>query len=466
MGIQKDEKPPKKTIPKDVGVEKSIGLPEMSLPESYSNVITPIEVADRLDWTEDSKWPQPKWLSEENLSNAPEKTYRHHYLTLLRSRYWRLEGDFRTFYNNYYNSGKVDFVVARRLIDTLLMSKRMLENDNCDLVGARDLLGVAEQFMVSLYPMHIAKQRAQVLASKLFSENESLSKKLSDTISDEQFKTGELSALLSEITDNYNQQDRDNLIVNSLQVSKLENLVRYGKIVLVLLFITLPLIMSYDAAIWKGSIFEIGKKQENLEIKRTVIAKPIQKTIKTDAGQDSIITEIETTVTDSPQMNIEGPQMLEKEITKVGEKGNEKEVVLEKAMPESMPQGQHWKKWLMILAIGILGGVGAFFSGLMGIRKNKIQLADYQESMTNYLLRIIIGAMASMILFVFITWNAIPGVVFTSAGGILFIAFLSGFSESFFLKQLGVDEGDGSTITMQSGATAPASVTPVQEGNN
>jgi hypothetical protein len=457
MGIQKDEKPPKKNIPKDIGIEKSIGIPEMSLPESYSNIITPIEVTDRLEWTEDSKWAQPKWLSEENLSNTPTKTYRHHYLTLLRSRYWRLEGDFRTFYNNYYNSGKVDFVVARRLIDTLLMAKRMLENDNCDLVGARDLLGVAEQFMVSLYPMHIAKQRAQVLATKLLSENESLSKKLSDTINDEQFKSGELSALLSEITDNYNQQDRDNLIVNSLQVSKLENLVRYGKIVLLLLFITLPFIMSFDASIWKGSIFEIGKKQENLEIKRTVIAKPIQKTIKTDSGQDSVITEMETTVTDSPRTTLEGTQMLEREIVKDGEK----EVVIEKAMP----QGQHWKKWLMILAIGILGGVGAFFSGLMGIRKNKIQLADYQESMTNYLLRIIIGAMASMILFVFITWNAIPGVVFTSAGGILFIAFLSGFSESFFLKQLGVDESDGSTVTMQSGATAPASVTPVQEGN-
>ena len=37
-----------------------------------------------------------------------------------------------------------------------------------------------------------------------------------------------------------------------------------------------------------GSIFEIGKKQEHLEIKRTVIAKPIQKTIKTDAGQDRL----------------------------------------------------------------------------------------------------------------------------------------------------------------------------------
>lgn len=464
MGIQKDEKPPKKNLPKDIGVEKTIGLPDMNmgLPEGDRNAITPIEVVDRRDWTEDSKWVQPKWLSEENLSNTPSKTYRHHYLTLLRSRYWRLEGDFRTFYNNYYNSGKVDFVVARRLIDTLLMAKRMLENDNCDLVGARDLLGVAEQFMVSLYPMHIAKQRAQVLATKLLTENESLSRKLSDTISDEQFKTGELSALLSEITDNYNQQDRDNLIVNSLQVSKLENLVRYGKIVLLLLFITLPFIMSFDASIWKGSIFEIGKKQENLEIKRTVIAKPIQKTIKTDAGQDSIITEIETTVTDSPQTTLDGPRMLEREIVKDGDKGGEKEVVIEKAMP----QGQHWKKWLMILAIGILGGVGAFFSGLMGIRKNKIQLADYQESMTNYLLRIIIGAMASMILFVFITWNAIPGVVFTSAGGILFIAFLSGFSESFFLKQLGVDEGDGSTVNMQSGATAPASVTPAQEGNN
>jgi hypothetical protein len=459
MGIQKDEKPPKKNIPKDPGDERTIGMPEMSFPQAETNTIMPIEVADKLDWTQDTKWPQPKWLSEENLSNAPLKTYRYHYLTLLRSRYWRLEGDFRTFYNNYFNSGKVDFVVSRRLIDTLLMAKRMLENDNCDLVSARDLLGVAEQFMVSLYPMHIAKQRAQVLASKLAFDNETLSKKLSDTISDEQFRNGELPALLSEITDTYNQKDRDNLILNSLQVSKLENLLRYGKIVLVLLFITLPLIISFDASIWKGSIFEIGQKQEKVEMKRMVIAKPIQKTIRTESGQDSVITEIETTVTDSPPAMLEVPQIVEKDIVKSGENGIEKEIIMDKPLP----QGQHWKKWLIVLAVGILGGVGAFFSGLMSIRKNKIQLMDYQESMINYLLRIIIGAMASMILFVFVSWNAIPGVVFTSAGGILFIAFLSGFSESFFLKQLGVDESDGGTINIQSGATAPASVTPVQD---
>ena len=53
MGIQKDEKPPKKNLPKDIGVEKTIGLPDMNmgLPEGDRNAITPIEVVDRRDWT-------------------------------------------------------------------------------------------------------------------------------------------------------------------------------------------------------------------------------------------------------------------------------------------------------------------------------------------------------------------------------------------------------------------------------
>jgi hypothetical protein len=456
MGINREVKP-KKNLPKDSGEERGISLPPENLDvSSGAPQILPIEVADRLDWTEEGKWTLPKWLNEDNPSNQPTKTYQHHYLTLLRSRYWRLESDFRTFYNNYYNSGQVDFVVARRLIDTLLMSKRMLENDSCDLVAARDLLGVSEQFMVTLYPKHIAKQRAQVLASKLLTEDETLSKRLTETISDDQFKSGDLTALLSEITDNLNQKDRDNLIVNSLQVTKLENLVRYGKWAVLFLFISLPLIMSFDPALWKGSIFEIEKvkKQEIIELKRTVVSKPIEKIVKSDSGQDSIIMSVETKVTDSPETTISRAiQNTEGGTTDVAE------------MEKPSMEGQQYKKWFLLLAIAILGGVGAFFSGLMGLRKNRIQLADYQESMTNYLLRIIIGAMASMILFLFITWNAIPGVVFTNAGGILFAAFFVGFSESFFLKKLGVDEDSQGTANIQSSATAPASVVGVQEGD-
>jgi hypothetical protein len=460
MGIQKDEHP-KKNVPKDGGEERGINIPlaNISLPED--SIITPVEVADRLDWTNESMWVQPKWLNEENLSTKPSKTYRHHYLTLLRSRYWRLEGDFRTFYNNYYHSGQVDFVVSRRLIDTLLMAKRMLESDTCDLVGARDLLGIAEQFMVSLYPKHIAKQRAQVLASNLLLENNDLSMRLTNAIGDEQFKSGELTALLSEITDTFNKKDRDNLIVNSLQVTKLENLVRYARIALIFLILTLPLILFFDPLLWKGSIFEMVPKQEKMEIKRTVIAKPIQKTIKTDAGLDSVITEIETIVTDSPRvanspdLNIENRQITTVENGTINESEQLKEL---SDLEKPFSQTHHWKKWLVILAIGILGGVGAFFSGLMSIRKSKIQLADYQESMTNYQLRILIGAMAAMILFVFISWNVIPGIVFTNLGGILFVSFLAGFSESFFLKKLGVDDEQDSNISVQTGATAPASV--------
>ena len=459
MALDDSEKPKKKNTSQDAH-DKSITIPPdqmadivlsvditqeaVVLPPIQKRKIIPIEVKDRLEWTEEDHWQQPKWLKGESLNDKPNKTYRQFMLTLLRSRYWRMEGDFRTFYNNYYNSGQIDFVVARRLIDTLQLSKKMLENENCDLVGARDLLGVAEQYLVSLYPEHIARERGQVLAAKLTMQNNSLGNGLVMRINAANYGAGNLSALLSEITDTLNQQDRDNLILNSLQVSKLENLVQYGKYALFFLLLTLPFILKFDPALWKGSIFEVVSKAEKMEIKRTVINKPVEKVVKTANGQDSVISEMETTVTDSPELA---------QTRIITESGDNKESQISDK-PEL--RGQHWKKWLVNLAVAILGGVGAFFSGLMGIRKNKIQLADYEESMTNYGLRVIIGAIASMILFVFISWEVVPGVTFTNAGGILFVAFLAGFSESFFLKKLGVDDEDAGQNSVQSSMTAPA----------
>ena len=78
--------------------------------------------------------------------------------------------------------------------------------------------------------------------------------------------------------------------------------------------------------------------------------------------------------------------------------------------------------------------------------KNKqIQLNDYEESMSNFLLRPIIGGMAALILFIFLSWNVLPGVVFTNIGSVLFAAFLAGFSERYFLRVLNVDE-EGKTL--------------------
>jgi hypothetical protein len=474
-----DKEPPKgnkhkHNPPQDSGEERSItltpdelaaanqaadsGQKSISLPPDSTRGFKPLEVADRFEWTKESNWTPPNWLNDEGLTNISKKSYRQYKLTLLRSMYWRLEGDFRTYYNNYYNSGLVDFVVARRLIDTLMLAKKTLERDNCDLVGARDLIGIAEQYMVSLYPKHIAKQRGQVLASKLEYVNLSLSRKLTVIIGDDsKYNTGDLNALLSEITDNLNKQDRDNLISNSLQVTKLENLVKYGKYAVLFLIFTLPFIIKFDADIWKGSIFELRpEKPKNIEIKRIVTSEPKVRKIVTADGKDSTITDLNLTIKDDTFTNAEkvvledlkGPNNQDENQNK---ESDNKPQIAQRSLFE-----EYLLKWGINLAIAILGAVGAFFSGLISLRKSRIQLSDYEESMTNYSLRIIIGAVAAMILFVFISWNIIPGLAFTSAGGILFFCFLAGFSERYFLDKLGVEAGEDGSTSVKANMTAPA----------
>ena len=68
-----------------------------------------------------------------------------------------------------------------------------------------------------------------------------------------------------------------------------------------------------------------------------------------------------------------------------------------------------------------------------------------------------IGGMAALILFIFLSWNVLPGVVFTNIGSVLFAAFLAGFSERYFLRVLNVDEeGKTSPSIANTSVSAPA----------
>ena len=83
---------------------------------------TPVLNEDMSKWCDEAAWPNPKWLNSAFFLKRKSKNSQQYLLTLLRSRYFRIEGDFRTFFNNYYNSPKMDFVVARRIIAMLEMS--------------------------------------------------------------------------------------------------------------------------------------------------------------------------------------------------------------------------------------------------------------------------------------------------------------------------------------------------------
>jgi hypothetical protein len=95
--------------------------------------------------------------------------------------------------------------------------------------------------------------------------------------------------------------------------------------------------------------------------------------------------------------------------------------------------------WILMFTAGAFGAVGAFFSNLLSIQNTKTKLTDFQESLKNSLLKLNIGALAAMILFTFLTWQIIPGVELKNAGSLVFLAFIAGFSERFFLNLLSIN---------------------------
>lgn len=92
--------------------------------------------------------------------------------------------------------------------------------------------------------------------------------------------------------------------------------------------------------------------------------------------------------------------------------------------------------WLSGAAVALFGAAGGFLSGLLQARATTVSTADYQDSVLRLELRPIVGATIAIVLFVLLSWGIVPGVAITSGGSFLLLAFLSGFSERYFLRLL------------------------------
>jgi hypothetical protein len=117
-----------------------------------------------------------------------------------------------------------------------------------------------------------------------------------------------------------------------------------------------------------------------------------------------------------------------------------------------------WVPPLCVLLVGMLGG---FLSGLLQARSSRVSLADYQESMLKLFLRPVVGGLISLVLFALLSWKMLPAIDTTSAGSFLLAAFLSGFSERYFLRLLDADE-DGSQSAPVATVTGSPGPKPVQ----
>jgi hypothetical protein len=98
------------------------------------------------------------------------------------------------------------------------------------------------------------------------------------------------------------------------------------------------------------------------------------------------------------------------------------------------------KAWLTqtvsALAIAAVGAVGGIFSGLISTRDSSTTLDEYRTSMLKLALKPMVGAIASVTLYLMLSWQILTGVKVTNGGTFLLVGFLAGFSERYFLRLL------------------------------
>jgi hypothetical protein len=105
-------------------------------------------------------------------------------------------------------------------------------------------------------------------------------------------------------------------------------------------------------------------------------------------------------------------------------------------------QNEFWRPWFVAFCMAIFGVGGAFFSSLMKVQSTRSSLSDFQEKQKDSQLKLAVGAIAALIMFIFLSWQIIPGIELKNAGSFLFLAFIAGFSERYFLRLLNIeDEG-------------------------
>jgi hypothetical protein len=121
----------------------------------------------------------------------------------------------------------------------------------------------------------------------------------------------------------------------------------------------------------------------------------------------------------------------------------------------------------LVLAAGglsLVGAVGGIISGMFTVRDGRAILAEYRTSMWKLALKPLVGAVAALTLYLFLSSQIIEGVNVSNPGLYIVSAFFAGFSERYFLRVLRAQESKagglpgGSVDAVAGTATAPTMV--------
>jgi hypothetical protein len=100
--------------------------------------------------------------------------------------------------------------------------------------------------------------------------------------------------------------------------------------------------------------------------------------------------------------------------------------------------------FLVLAALGLaaIGAAGGVISGMLKVRDSRASLTSYRTSLFNLALKPLAGAVAAVLLYIFLSWDIIKGIEVTSPGVFVLTAFLAGFSERYFLRVVKATENE------------------------
>lgn len=98
--------------------------------------------------------------------------------------------------------------------------------------------------------------------------------------------------------------------------------------------------------------------------------------------------------------------------------------------------------WYTAISFCIVGGIGGFLSGLLQVRDSKTDLGMYEVSILLFQIRPVFGAFAALVSFMLLSWGVLSGVITESANSYTLVAFVSGFSERYFINLFDKMQGE------------------------
>ena len=369
------------------------------------------------NWRDLRNLKPPKWSCEKANEAKSERLwakilgfgkrtrYEDYFIAQLRSIYMDLEGDFRTLipeYSNEIDNGKQKSVdeIGIYVVNLLKTTKEILDNEKLTkrrLLIASSLLCEVEECLVWMTPhaialAHLPSQLSQL--SKINSPDKdiyiSMLRDCQNILNKYKGKYDEISksetehyrAHIEEIVNLINCETLKDKINTGLQIERLRTLHYWGIVLLILFILVFPLLCDFDK--WPPYV-SMTTNWANSNNNSTFF-------------------------------------------------------------------GQHFGPWIFAtgawftaFSFCIIGGIGGFLSGLLQVRESKTDLGIYEVSVLLFQLRPVFGAFAALVSFMLLSWNVLDDIIANSPGSYALVAFVSGFSERYFIRLLKLNDEEKNT---------------------